>query len=258
MIKDEASYIVEWLEYHLLVGVDKFFIYDNESKDNLKEVLAPYIKEGIVEYSFFPGKLQQIPIYNDAIKRYRFSSFWLAFIDVDEFIVPVVSKTIPDFLHEFEGKPGVEINWVLYGSGGHQKKTDGLVLEKFKCHDEWDSRYNHTVKSIVNPRCVFFMTAHIAEYIDGKKSVDSDKNENLMSGFERCALHDKIRINHYYSKSLEEFIVKMKKGRATSPGDIPIEEFYRRDRNEIKNDTIMDEYIPIVKERIKRRFSGNK
>jgi hypothetical protein len=34
IIYNEAEYIAEWIEYHLLVGVQKFYIFDNESTDN--------------------------------------------------------------------------------------------------------------------------------------------------------------------------------------------------------------------------------
>jgi hypothetical protein len=254
IVKDEAPYMPEWLEYHLLVGVEKFYIYDNDSTDNLREVLASYIKDGIVEYIFFPGKLRQLPAYNDAVRRFQDQSFWIAFIDSDEFIVPVKTRTIPEFLHDFEDVPGIEVNWVLYGSGGHKEKTAGLVMERFKDHDIWDSHYNRTVKSINNPRCVFHLNSHIADYIYGTKSVDTSKNKNVYGGFDRSPLHDNLRINHYFLKSYEEFLSKISKGRSAVMGKLKIEEFYERDRNEIKNDPIMDKYILTVKERIQRRF----
>jgi len=51
MVKNESEYIKEWLEYHMLVGVDKFVIYDNNSDDNLKEILQPYINSGKFVFS---------------------------------------------------------------------------------------------------------------------------------------------------------------------------------------------------------------
>jgi hypothetical protein len=255
IVKDEALYILEWLEYHLIVGVEKFYIYDNGSTDNLKEVLDPYIKDGIVEYIYFPGKLRQLPAYNDAVRRFRDKSFWIAFIDLDEFIVPVKNKTIPDFLHDFEDVPGIEVNWVLYGSGGHKEKTIGLVMERFKDHDIWDSHYNRTVKSIHNPRCVFHLNSHVADYICGEQSVDTNKKKNIYGSFDRPSLYDKLRINHYFLKSYEEFLAKVNKGRSAVANKLQVEEFHKRNRNEIKNDPIMDKYGPIVKERIQRRFS---
>ena len=41
MFHDEASYLREWIEFHRLVGVERFFLYDHESVDDSREVLAP-------------------------------------------------------------------------------------------------------------------------------------------------------------------------------------------------------------------------
>jgi hypothetical protein len=259
IVKNETSYIAEWIEYHLLVGFQKFFIYDNESTDNLREFLEPYIKDGIVEYIFFPGKRQQLYAYNDAISRFKYSSFWIAFIDIDEFLAPIVSETISEYLHDFEDTPGIEINQVLYGSSGHQKKPNGLVIECFKEHSLYDHEVNQGVKSIVNPRHVFYMTsAHMAEYFNGGYSVNTDKIKNFEGSLNRPALHNKIRINHYGVKSFEEFNSRIDLGRASSPGKLSTTEFYNRDRNEIKNDTIMDKYIPVIKENLSKKIEPYK
>ena len=45
IIKNEAEYIKEWIDFHLLVGFDKIILYDNESNDNLKQKLENYIKK---------------------------------------------------------------------------------------------------------------------------------------------------------------------------------------------------------------------
>ena len=49
IMKDEGPYLKEWLDFHILVGIKKFFLYDNESTDNTTEILKPYIERGIVE-----------------------------------------------------------------------------------------------------------------------------------------------------------------------------------------------------------------
>ena len=54
--RNEAPYLAEWLEFHRLVGVERFYLYDNESEDDHLEVLAPYIEEGIVEVHEWPGR----------------------------------------------------------------------------------------------------------------------------------------------------------------------------------------------------------
>jgi hypothetical protein len=258
IVKNETPYIAEWIEYYRLVGVQKFFIYDNESTDNLRNFLESYIDKGIVEYTFFPGKRQQVIAYNDALQRYKYASFWLAFIDIDEFLVPVEAETITGFLRDFDGVPGLEVNQVLYGSGGHKKMTDNLVIERFKDHSNLEDIVNLGVKTIVNPRHTFFMaTAHVAEYFDGERSVDTNKTKNIKASLDRHALHDKLRINHYACKSLEEFTSRIDLGRASSLGKLSASEFGNRDRNEIQNDTIMDKYIQQIKNNLTLNKKAN-
>jgi hypothetical protein len=40
--RDAASYLAEWIEFHRLMGVERFFLYDNGSTDGHRDVLAPY------------------------------------------------------------------------------------------------------------------------------------------------------------------------------------------------------------------------
>lgn len=71
IIKNEGPYIEEWVRYHLLVGADIIYIYDNESTDNTRQILEPYISSGKVVYKYFPGIAMQLPAYNDALRRYK-------------------------------------------------------------------------------------------------------------------------------------------------------------------------------------------
>ena len=48
ILKNEGHYLKEWLDYHLLAGVDHFYLYDNDSSDNYDEIIAPYVKAGLV------------------------------------------------------------------------------------------------------------------------------------------------------------------------------------------------------------------
>lgn len=212
--KNEGPYFQEWIEWHRKQGVEKFYIYDNESTDGTKEILQPYVDAGIVEYTFWPGKKMQLPAYDDCFERHRTETRWLAVIDLDEYIVPVKDGSIPEFLHRMEAYSVVEINWLIYGSGGAERKEPGGVMERFRKHSLPTHRLNTHVKSIVDPRRVCGMVGcHEAARISGK-AVDSHGNV-LKKGFrDRVPQQDIIRINHYAVKSYEEFLAKRSRGRA--------------------------------------------
>ncbi|MBQ6115557.1 MAG: glycosyltransferase family 2 protein, partial [Synergistaceae bacterium] len=84
--KNEAPYIEEWIKFHHKQGVSHFFIYDNESEDNLREVLTPYIERGLVTYRLLKGRRRQIDAYNKAIHTYGRKFRYMAFLDADEFV----------------------------------------------------------------------------------------------------------------------------------------------------------------------------
>lgn len=212
--KNEGPYFKEWIEWHLSQGVEKFYIYDNESTDCTKEVLTPYIESGVVEYTFFPGQKKQLAAYDDCFERHRLETRWLAVIDLDEFIVPIKDQSIPAFLHRMEDFSVVEINWLVYGSGGARTKEPGSVMERFRKHSHPEHRLNTHVKSIVDPRRVCTMTGcHEAARISGR-AADSH-GDVLKKGFrDRVPQQDIIRINHYAVKSYEEFLAKRARGRA--------------------------------------------
>ncbi len=212
--KNEGPYFEEWIEWHQRMGVEKFYVYDNESTDDTKAVLEPYIKSGLVEYIYWEGKKQQLAVYADCLDRHRLETRWIAVIDLDEFIVPVKDKTIPEFLKRFEGFPAVEINWLIYGSGGAREKEEGKVMDRFRKHSVPNHPLNRHVKSIVDPRQVFTLTGcHEAARISGY-AADSHGNPIKKVFMEREPQQDVIRINHYSVKSYEEFLGKRARGRA--------------------------------------------
>ena len=193
IMKNEGDYIREWIEYHRLAGIDKFYLYDNESTDDTHTILTPYVKSGLVDYTYFPIDKPQLPAYNDCIRRHASDTKWLAFIDLDEFIVPISATNLKDMLLEYEnGYSQVVINWLLFGNNGLERRTEGLVIERFTRRGlrHWLS------KAIVNPRKIYRVGVH--EHIVGGRTARPDINT--------------VRINHYHCKSWEEYVLKAHKG----------------------------------------------
>lgn len=213
--KNEGPYFKEWIDWHRSQGVEKFYVYDNESTDCTKEVLTPYIESGLVEYTYYPGHRKQLAAYDDCLEKHRLATRWLAFIDMDEFIVPVKDKNIPAFLSRFEEFPAVEVNWLIYGSGGAKAKLPGTMMERFRRHSLPGHYLNRHVKSIVNPQRVYTMIGcHEVARISGQ-TVDSHGQPVKKHFREREPQQDVIRINHYAVRSYEEFLEKQDRGRAS-------------------------------------------
>ena len=56
IIRDEAEYIKEWIEYHRLAGAEHFYIYDDESSDGLCDRIKDYTEKGLLH--IFHGQMQ--------------------------------------------------------------------------------------------------------------------------------------------------------------------------------------------------------
>ena len=256
IFKDEARYLKEWLDYHLLAGVEHFYLYNNDSSDDFAEVLAPYVDAKLVTLTAWPGKLQMYPAYDDAIEKYRFDCRYMAFIDLDEFIFPKTNQSVAEVVDEiFDKYPNMAalgVNWQIFGSNG-QETTDYSrgVLERFtrraaydwiEISSEKDMTGNVTIKSIVNPRRVdCWWSPHYASYFRNFVSVNSDGNETLnVSGYPIVA--DKIVVNHYFTKSREEYMrKKMPKGSvAVKENYYDTKMFDLYDRNEVFDDGILN------------------
>ena len=80
IFKEEGRYLKEWLDYHLLAGVEHFYLYNNDSSDDYAEVLAPYVEKNLVTLTDWPGKLMMYPAYEDAVDNTASSvDKWLSF-----------------------------------------------------------------------------------------------------------------------------------------------------------------------------------
>ncbi|MCR5785743.1 MAG: glycosyltransferase family 92 protein [Eubacterium sp.] len=227
IMRNEGEYVKEWIEYHKMMGVEHFYIYDNESTDNFTEVIKPYIDEGSLTYTFYPGDLQQLNAYNDAIKNYRHVTDYMAFIDGDEFIVPgekgkKIYEIMDEIIEGYKSSPyrkatnigGVGINWRMYGTSHLKEKPKGLVTENYlyRAPDGYGESVH--IKTICNPRAVsgFFFNPHIPGYYDNYDEISPNGSLLGNSPFFCDAHFDKLYINHYYTKSEGEYIAKLKRG----------------------------------------------
>jgi hypothetical protein len=254
MVKNEALYIAEWIEFHLIVGVEHFFLNDHNSTDETARVLEPYVTAGYVD--IFHNPERQIQAMSLLLPFVRDRTFWLAHIDVDEFILPLSVSSIPEFLERFENVSGIVINWRMFGSGGAKNRTNGLVIERFRDISPVDFAANRHTKTILNPRKIWRLFCHWGLYIGEENEVDVHGNLHDYDMLQHPPIYDKVRVNHYFTKSYEEWLVKQKRGRANMGGFREDWEWNAYATPWGVNDTLMDQYVPMIKDRLAKRFPG--
>lgn len=258
IMKNEGPYAKEWIDYHLLAGVDHFYLYDNDSPDNLKDVLQPYIDAGIVTYTFFPGKCRQMEAYNDAVKRFRFSCRYIAWIDADEFIFPQSNRGIVEVVDEVllnnPTASGLAVNINNFGSSYHNTAnyTRG-VMQRFTHRADTDAH----VSTIANPRKIaVFHVPHCAQYFEGCHAIN--ENGGIVPGYLNTPPTSAgMVMNHYTQKSYEEWSIKVGRGNADHFVDrYKMDGFTHKSAlNKIFDDSILD-YVKARRDAVQQQGGG--
>lgn len=255
MFQNEAPYMKEWIEFHKLVGVQHFYLYNNLSTDDYLTVLQPYIEKGEVNLTDWPydfGPIRewrqiQSGAYNDTIEKVRGKVHWLAVIDLDEFVFPVKGTNLVKLLKDYSDFGGVIATWQMYGTSHVEQIPEGdLMIEHLLLKANEDYHQTNGYKSIIQPHCVkgFGGTAHFPSYLPGYFAVDSNKvpfNHKQPHG----ADIDKLRINHYWCRD-EEFFRNIKLPRAKRRHMRADWQDYADHLNGVADDAIF-KYIPALK-----------
>jgi hypothetical protein len=221
LYRNEARYLPEWIEFHRAVGVERFFLYDNRSSDAHREVLAPYVQGGSVVIHEWPHLPVQMDVYNHCLEAHRGDARWIAFIDLDEFLFSPGRRPLPEVLRDYERYPGVGVNWAMFGTSGHATSPQGLVIESYlRRGDPTKGFIGRYVKSVVQPaeatRC---LSAHRFEYRHGL-AVD-ENGYPIHRDATKSVSFERLRINHYYTRSEAELRVKLERRQKLSATGTP-------------------------------------
>lgn len=243
--RDEARQLREWVELHRLVGVERFFLYDNGSTDNHLEVLAPYLEEGLVVVHDWPQWPAQVEAYNDCLERHGAESRWIAFIDADQYLFSPTGRALPEILAEFEDAPGVAVNHVNFGTSGHRTPPAGLVIENFT-HAIGNPRSRLVTRPIVDPaRTIACLGPHAFAYRDGTAVTE---NHHPMEGpWSPVPSTAKLRINHYGMQSEQDLAASMTRRNADGTERRP-----RVAKHGDERDEAIHVYLPALREALAR------
>ena len=202
--KNEDRTIQEWLNYHIKLGFDKIFLYQNDWNCNVECDFLIKLRMN--------GKNMQVPAYTHWLSsEYRNEFDWAAIIDCDEFIVLHKHKNISEFLFEFDTNDvvGVSANWVFFSHGGKESPYPNpeSLLKRFTFRQNGS---NSHVKTILNLKMKFFMNT---PHSPNRPTIDTNRKK-FFGPYNPNGPIDVIQINHYYFKSRQEWIEKVNRGQA--------------------------------------------
>lgn len=253
IFRDEAEYLQEWIEFHKIVGVEHFYLYNNLSQDNYLEILQPYIERGEVDLFEWDREssdettwsLVQVAAYNHCLKMAKGSTTWLAFLDTDEFLFSRSGDKIQDSLQFVIDDPnlnrkcgGILIPWILFGTSNVEKipRNRTLIETLTMCQGRKDKKG----KTICRPEYVWkIQSAHHALYTPGSLGIRD--NSGLL-------MHD-LQLNHYWARD-EDFLWNVKVARQNKWG-VNYGDMKERSRslNSIMDTEILY-YVPILRKNL--------
>lgn len=250
IFKAENPYLLEWIEFHRAVGVQYFYLYDNDGGEEAKNLLKPYVEQGIVirnDWVQYDGTRHDGPTpwktrnkahfaFAHAAVHYKHRQDWLMKIDVDEFLVPLDGEdTIGAVLARYDRKrvKGLKIPRINFGDCGHETKPDGLVIESYTKREAVYSDHKDLANCAFLDSNRFCNSSHKWSYAWWKPG--KVVKPHAVSG---------LRVNHYYTKSREEYFSRQN----TSRGRPLTEEGFRdkvAGRNGVE-DTDLLRFVPAV------------
>lgn len=214
MVKDEDIYIEEWLNYHRKIGFQHFYIYDNNSSNPIQTIINNTNDITFIEWKDSETDRHK-RAFRHCLKNYKNAAHWIACIDIDEFIVLKEANNINIFLNDYDEHGGLSINQLIFGSSGHIETPTGNVLDNYTHRAHHSFNPHEVVKTIVNTKYVnedVFtreLGLHNFAYND---NYSVNGNFEKIIGYRHTPHYTKIQLNHYFIKSEEEMLKKIKKG----------------------------------------------
>lgn len=213
VFKNEAPFLREWIEYHLLIGIDHFYLYNNNSSDSFEEVLEPYIKRGIVTLYDWPKSYAQMEAVKQCYILHKEESFWILHIDLDEFLCLKSDDHLAHWLNKFERYPCVIVYWKHFGSGGriYHDYTLPVIEQYTMCESKLQNRgkffinTNYIFKHFDSPHTIKASVKFLFGYLELLPVNPCKKFISYSCNRINKSLYD-VQLNHYWSKSFNVFL----------------------------------------------------
>jgi len=225
IFKNEAPFLKEWIEFHEMIGIEHFYLYNNNSEDDYRTVLNPYIERGLVTLIEWPYNQGQIKAYKHFYDSFRQETQWVSFLDIDEFFCPRYDISLLDWLKKNDKYPVLLIYWRMFGTSAHlHHNPNKLIIEQYTV--SWEHLY-HVGKCLIN-------TDYDIAFFDSTTHHQTRVRYPLLNNYWNITVYPvnqfglfvfdpfhfewlfnenkyPIQINHYWSKAWEIFDKKRQK-----------------------------------------------
>jgi hypothetical protein len=221
IVRNEGAHIAEWARFHRLAGVRAFFVYDNGCTDDTIPALLSEVPATVIPWN---QKLRdgrrggefhnQVLAYAHAVRNFGGDFRWMAFIDVDEFLVPATD--LPTELAALDHATSLSLPWHMFGRSGHMTAPQGGVIANYTRRSADPMGADGGVrnfKMIVDPCVTRAVKVHEMLAPDERTwnvaGVESTLSRRKEPSFYAAG---RIQLNHYYTRSDAELRAKITRG----------------------------------------------
>lgn len=222
-ILNEERYLKQWIDYHLNIGFDNFYLYNddlNSQNNKHYEIVKEYNNVHLLNVSdiylssqeyismFLQRKCCVDIISKKGIIKGTYNKTYVILLDVDEYIVlDNKYKNIKDYIIKTDCKDAYNFIWHIKDANNKiYPSNDGVydIIKEYP-NDAVFGKYNKNISKNT--------------YNIGKQMVDIDllsieeiKYINIPHCLHNCKseINNNVYINHYLTKSFSEFYNRLK------------------------------------------------
>lgn len=225
VIKDEQEYLDEWIKYHLDLGINHIFVFEDIGSGSHKEIVNKYGDKvslntiGIFQFDEYKKHNNwddsRQKAYNQEglwwIKN-NYNYGWCFAIDCDEYItIEDENNTLLDVLNMYSNYGAVILQWQNYNANGYVYKPNYNNEDLVKTYTQKcgkspnDAIWKNTklVYRLDRFKKYYFLGTHLCSDLCGWCKSDFSKELNK-------PIYSNIYIRHYITKSWEEYVWKLK------------------------------------------------
>lgn len=276
-MKNEGPFILEWLAYHRVIGVEGFIVYTNDCNDGTDTFLQLLQDKGYVQHRDNPFKGTDLKPQHAALQASESEDLyktadWLICMDVDEYInVKVGDGTLGDLYAQLPDANLISCTWRLFGNADVHAYEDVPIISIFdrcaeevtpKPHQAWGFktlfRNIGLFKKIgvhrpngLNPQ----LWDDVRWYNGSGKKMPLNYYRNGWRSSQSTYGYDMVQLNHYAVRSAESFLVKRDRGRVNHVDrDQGLSYWFRMNNNAVEETSIM-RLLPRLRAEVDRMLS---
>ncbi|MBC7476564.1 MAG: glycosyltransferase family 2 protein [Pseudorhodobacter sp.] len=228
-VKNEGSFLLEWLAHHQACGFDHVLAFSNDCADGTDLMLDRLAVLGHVTHVRNTGPHDKGPQWA-ALKAADThplvtAADWLLCADVDEFVnIHVGDHTLPALMDALPQADAIALTWRLFGNAGIVGFQDQPVTQSFThCAPQtliWPWRAQMFKTLFRNTGAFRKLGVHRPradpkadpQWFDGSGRSMPDSKRLFSDG--RRDNYRLVQLNHYPLGSMESYLVKCDRGRA--------------------------------------------